>query len=83
VIVLSVGCHTVVCMPARSADRRRCASRVAGLARLDPADPRLPEARRDLRAAALDDQIRAALAADPPLTGVQRRKLATLLWVAS
>ena len=40
---------------------------------------RLVEARRDLTASLLERHIRQAVAADPPMTAVQREQLALLL----
>ena len=67
-------------MPARSPIRRRAASVVGAIERHHgPDDARLPAARRDLRAAALEEHVRAVVDTFPPLTGAQRDKLAALL----
>jgi hypothetical protein len=55
-------------------------ARYAALTRSRPADdPDLIDARRNLRAARLEDAIRAAVAAAPPLTDEQRTRLAAIL----
>ncbi|PWF88684.1 hypothetical protein [Kocuria rosea] len=55
-------------------------ARVASLARdRDPNDPELIEARRALRAARLEDHVRATVAAWPPLTDAQLHRVAALL----
>lgn len=55
-------------------------ARVASLSRSrTPDDPDLVDARRDLRAARLEDYIRRTIEAAPPLTEDQRRHLAALL----
>ena len=55
-------------------------ARVASLSRSRPHDdPDLLDARRDLRAARLEDYIRRVVDTAPPLTGEQRARLAGLL----
>lgn len=55
-------------------------ARVAALSRSrTPDDPELVNARRVLRAARLEDQIRGTLAVAPPLTDEQREQLAALI----
>jgi hypothetical protein len=56
-------------------------ARLAALARhkTDPDDPSILDARRDLRAALLEARIREVVEAAPPLTDVQRRRLAAIL----
>lgn len=55
-------------------------ARYASLTRSrEPDDPDLLAARRDLRAARAEDYIRDLVAAAPPLTDVQRERLAVLL----
>lgn len=55
-------------------------ARVASLTRSrTPDDPDLVAARRNLRAARLEDYIRRTVAAAPPLTAEQRDRLAVLL----
>lgn len=55
-------------------------ARVASLSRSRRTDdPDLVRARRDLRAARLEDYIRRTVDAAPPLTGEQRDRLALLL----
>lgn len=55
-------------------------ARVAGLSRTcPPGSLKLEEARRDFRAARLEEAIRKAVAQAPPLTEAQRRELAVLL----
>jgi hypothetical protein len=55
-------------------------ARVASLTRSrTPDDPELIEARRNMRAARLEDVIRRTVAAAPPLTPEQRDRLAVLL----
>ncbi|MCA1671730.1 MAG: hypothetical protein LC799_05845 [Actinobacteria bacterium] len=67
-------------MPARSSVRRRAASVVGAIERHHgPADSRLPAARRDLRAAALEEHVRAVVNVFPPLSAEQRDKIAALL----
>jgi hypothetical protein len=62
------------------ADVAALRARHAALARYRPADdPALVEARRDLRAARLQHAVSEAVAAAPPLTGEQRRRIAALL----
>lgn len=45
----------------------------------DPADPKLPELRRDLAAEHLAEHIRKVVDSAPPFTALQRAKLAALL----
>lgn len=67
-------------MAARSIPRRTAASIVASIERWHgPDDPRLPELRRDLRAAELEEHIRRLVDQAPPLTSEQRARLAALL----
>lgn len=55
-------------------------ARVASLSRSrTPDDPKLIEARRNLRAERLADHIAKALAGSPPLTDEQRASIAVLL----
>ena len=55
-------------------------ARVASLSRSrTPDDPDLVAARRNLRAARLEDYIRRTVDAAPPLTAEQRDRLAVLL----
>lgn len=55
-------------------------ARVASLSRSrEPTDPDLVDARRNLRAARLEDYIRKVVDAAPPLTAEQRSRLAVLL----
>lgn len=55
-------------------------ARVASLSRSrEPDDPDLVAARRDLRAARLEEHIQRAVSAAPPLTPEQRTRLALLL----
>lgn len=55
-------------------------ARVAALSRSrTPDDPELVNARRALRAARLENQIRGTLAVTPPLTDEQRDHLAALI----
>lgn len=55
-------------------------ARVAVLSRDLPADdPRLLEAKRDLKAARLEDHVAAVVESFPPLTDAQRARVATLL----
>lgn len=55
-------------------------AKLASITRHHPDDAdRIAEARRDLRAARLEDHVRDAVAAAPPLTAEQRRRLAALL----
>ncbi|MEY4081692.1 MAG: hypothetical protein RL430_2122 [Actinomycetota bacterium] len=55
-------------------------ARVASLSRSrTPDDPALVSARRDLKAARLEDHIRRVVAEAPPLTDEQRDKLAAIL----
>jgi hypothetical protein len=67
-------------MAAKSAPRRTIAARIGGVeGRGGPDDPRLPELRRDLRAAELHEHIERLVSAAPPLTAQQRTELAALL----
>ena len=67
-------------MPAKSSQRRRAAAVVGALQRHHgPADARLTDARRDLRAAELEEHVRRIVDAAPPLTAEQRDRLAALL----
>ena len=67
-------------MPARSTAGRAASVRIAAVERWHgPDDPRLPELRRDLRAAEAEDYIARLVAAAPPLTDKQRAHLAALL----
>jgi hypothetical protein len=60
--------------------RKTAVARVVNLARWHGEDdPRMAEARRDLRAAELEDHIRRLVDAAPPLTDDQRRRLASLI----
>lgn len=55
-------------------------ARVASLSRSRPSDdPDLVAARRDLRTARFEDDIRRLVAEAPPLSGAQRQRLAVLL----
>jgi hypothetical protein len=55
-------------------------ARVAALSRdREPSDPDLLAARRDLKAARLEDQIRRVVNAAPPLSLEQRERLCVLL----
>lgn len=64
--------------------RAREKASVAGLtSRLGADNPRVQAARRDYRALALEDHIREELEKAPPLTSMQRAKLAALLRPAS
>lgn len=55
-------------------------ARLAALLRhKSPDAPEIEEARRDLRAARLEKIVRETVAAAPPLTDEQRRRLAVLL----
>ena len=55
-------------------------AKVAALSRdRSPDDPDLVDARRDLRAARLEDYIRRTVEAAPPLSAEQRDRLAVLL----
>lgn len=59
------------------------AARVAGIESLcGPNDERLPELRRDLRAAELEEHVRRIVDAAPPLTNDQRNRIAQLLFHA-
>ena len=71
-------------MPALSEGRRRASARVGALSkhRLDPEDPALADARRDLRAeeaAECAEHIRRLVDTFPPLSAEQRTKIAALL----
>lgn len=67
-------------MPARDPNTRAKVARVAALARHHgPADPDIPAARRDLRAARLEAHIRRVVAEWPPLDVDARDRLALLL----
>ncbi|MGP5639493.1 hypothetical protein ACTXPS_08625 [Brachybacterium tyrofermentans] len=55
-------------------------ARVASLSRIRPADdPELIQARRDLKAARLEDYVSRTLATAPPLTDEQRAHVVRLL----
>jgi hypothetical protein len=55
-------------------------AKLASLARHRPGDTEaIEEARRNLRAAKLEDAIHTAVAAAPPLTAAQRSRLAAIL----
>jgi hypothetical protein len=60
-------------------DLRAARARHAALCRHDPHGDAAVHAARDLTEARLTAQTRAALAADPPLTPEQRRRIARLL----
>lgn len=67
-------------MPAKTPQRRRAAAVVGGIERqCGPDDPRLPELRRDLRAAELEEHVRRIVDQAPPLTPEQRDRIAVLL----
>ena len=67
-------------MPAKSPQRRQAAAVVGALQRHHgPDDPRLADARRDLRAAELEEHVRRIVDDAPPLTAEQRDRLAALL----
>lgn len=67
-------------MAARTPARRSAAARVSVLQRHHGQDdPRLSEARRDLRAAELEEHVQRIVDAAPPLTSAQRDKIAALL----
>jgi hypothetical protein len=67
-------------MPAKSSQRRHAAAVVGALQRHHgPVDPRLANARRDLRAAELEEHVRRIVDDAPPLTAEQRDKIAALL----
>lgn len=67
-------------MAARTPARRSTASTIAAIERHNGTeDPRLPDLRRDLRAAELEDHIKQLVDAAPPLTAEQRLRLAGLL----
>lgn len=66
-------------MPTKS-PRRHAAAVVGALQRHHgPDDPRLPDARRELRAAELEEHVRRIIDAAPPLTSEQRDRIAALL----
>jgi hypothetical protein len=68
-------------LPARTADRRRAAAVVGALERhYGPDDARLAVARRDLRAAELEEHVRRIVDQAPPLTAEQVSRIATLLY---
>jgi hypothetical protein len=61
-------------------NRFTLAGRVAATERHHgPDDPRLPELRRDLRAAALEEHVRKIVGEAPELTPAQRDHIAALL----
>lgn len=60
-----------------SPERRRLAGRLAIASRRTP--ELVEDLRRDLKAQALEDHIRALVDTAPPLTGEQRERLAALL----
>ncbi len=63
-----------------SATANRERGRVAALSRSrTSADPELVSARRNLRAARLEDHVQRVLAEAPPLTDEQRERIAALL----
>lgn len=67
-------------MAAKSLTRRRVAAAVGAVERHGgPDDPRLPELRRDLRVAELEEHIIRIVDAAPPLTAEQRDRIAALL----
>ncbi|MGH3788831.1 MAG: hypothetical protein ACRDRG_20300 [Pseudonocardiaceae bacterium] len=67
-------------MAAKSPNRRRVAAAVGAIERHGgPDDPRLPDLRRDLRAAELEEHIIRIVDAAPPLTAEQRNRIAALL----
>lgn len=67
-------------MPAHTPTHRRAAATVAAVQRHGGADdPRLPDLRRNLRAAQLEEHIRRVVDAAPPLTDEQRERIAALL----
>ena len=67
-------------MPALSQKRRAASAKVGGLARhRDSNDPDLTDARRDLRAAELEEHVRRIVDQAPALTAEQRTKVAALL----
>lgn len=58
-------------------------ARVAGLSRdRAPNDPALINAKRDLRAARLEDYVARVVAEAPPLTSDQKHRIASLLGAA-
>ena len=67
-------------MPAKTAERRTRAATVAGIERAcGPDDPRLPDLRRDLAAARLEEYVQRVVDEFPPLTNEQRNQIAALL----
>ena len=67
-------------MAAKSPTRRRVAATVGAVERhRGPDDPRLPELRRDLRAAKLAEHIRQVVDTAPSLTAAQVEQLRGLL----
>lgn len=67
-------------IPTVPSSRRRAAAVVGALHRHHgPDDPRLADARRDLRAAELEEHVRRIVAEAPPLTDDQRSRIAALL----
>jgi hypothetical protein len=54
-------------------------ARIAGVTARDRDDPRLPDLRRDLEAAKLEEHVRQVVAAAPPLTPEQVDRLTSLL----
>lgn len=67
-------------MAAKSPTRRRAAAVVGAVQRHHgPDDPRLPDLRRDLRAAELAEHVARVVACFPPLTPEQRSRIAELL----
>lgn len=72
-------------MPARNSrcnpSRRSAAAAVGAIERhWGPDDPRLPELRRDLRAAQLEDHVRRIIEQAPEITSAQRVRITALLW---
>lgn len=67
-------------MAAKSPARRQLAATIAVIERHHGTDDdRLPDLRRDLRAATLEEHIRKLVDGWPPLTAEQRDRLAVLL----
>jgi hypothetical protein len=67
-------------MAAKSPARRKAVSAISNTVRHHgPDDPRLPELRRNLRAAELEDHVRRIVDTFPPLTNEQRNQIAALL----
>ena len=67
-------------MAAKSPARRKAVSAISNTVRHHgPNDPRLPELRRDLRAAELAEHVRRIVDTFPPLTDEQRNQIAALL----